>query len=113
MGTVTARRDYSYAISCGLCHSVDTAAFLNPAKTLLLMEAYLATNDYSGQVGPSFASRSLALRHALRGNVIMTDMHLERMHLKDCDAAEKTKIFWFPTSDTTGPGGMNMGAGLQ
>ncbi len=112
-GAQNKRRDYSYAFSCGLCHSVDTSAFLNPAKTLLLMEAYLATNDYSGQVGPTFGNRSLAIRHAMRGNIIMTDMHLERMHVKECDAAEKTKIFWFPTSDTTGPNGMNFGAGLQ
>ncbi|HEV8544455.1 MAG TPA: prepilin-type N-terminal cleavage/methylation domain-containing protein [Verrucomicrobiae bacterium] len=107
------KRDYSYAISCGMCHSIDSAQFRNPNKTLLFMEAYLATNDYSGEVGPTFASHSLALRHGKRGNLVMADMHLEKPLQKDADAMEKTKIFWFPTEDTSGPGGMNFGTGLQ
>jgi prepilin-type N-terminal cleavage/methylation domain-containing protein len=107
------KRDYSYALSCGMCHSVDTSMFKSADKTLLFMEPYLATNDYSGEVGPLFDTHSLALRHGRRGNLIMADLHLEQPFQKQADAMEKTKIFWFPTSDTSGPNGMNFGNGLQ
>jgi len=107
------KRDYSYALSCGMCHSVDTAMFKSPNKTLLFMEPYLATNDYSGEVGPLFDTHALALRHSRRGNLVMADLHLEQPLQKQADAAEKTKLFWFPTDDTSGPNGMNFGAGLQ
>jgi hypothetical protein len=80
---------------------------------MLFMEAYLATNDYSGEVGPTFASHSLALRHGKRGNLIMTDMHMEHPTQKQADAAEKFRIFWFPTDNVAGPGGMNFSGGLQ
>jgi prepilin-type N-terminal cleavage/methylation domain-containing protein len=106
-------RDYSYAMSCGMCHNIDTALFKSPAKTMLFMEAYLATNDYSGEVGPTFASHSLALRHGRQGNLIMTDMHMEHPTQKRADVDEKYKIFWFPTDNTSGPGNMNFGNGLQ
>jgi len=108
-----AKRDYSYAISCGMCHAVDTAQFKVPSKTLLFMEPYLAANDYSGEVGPTFASHSLALRHGKRGNLVMADLHLENPTQKQATAMEKTKIFWFPTDNTSGPGGMNIAGGLQ
>jgi prepilin-type N-terminal cleavage/methylation domain-containing protein len=107
------KRDYSYAISCGMCHTVDTAQFKNPNKTMLFMEAYLAKDDYSGQVGPTFASHSIALRHGGKGHLIMADNHLERLKQKQADILEKTKIFWFPTDDTRGPNGMNFGLNLQ
>jgi prepilin-type N-terminal cleavage/methylation domain-containing protein len=107
------KRDYSYAISCGMCHNVDTALFKNPARTMLFMEAYLATNDYSGEVGPTLASHSLALRHGKRGNLIMTDMHMEHPTQRQADAAEKFRIFWFPTDNVAGPGGMNFSGGLE
>src|SRR5881394_2836281 len=71
-------RDYSYAMSCGMCHNIDTALFKSPPRTMLFMEAYLATNDYSGEVGPTFASHSLALRHGRQGNLVMADLHLEK-----------------------------------
>jgi prepilin-type N-terminal cleavage/methylation domain-containing protein len=107
------KRDYSYAISCGMCHNIDTAQYKSPSRTMLYMEPYLATNDYSGEVGPSFASHSIALRHGQQGNVIMSDLHLEHPTQKRATADEKFKIFWFPTEDTSGPGGMNFGGGLQ
>jgi prepilin-type N-terminal cleavage/methylation domain-containing protein/prepilin-type processing-associated H-X9-DG protein len=112
-GDTRHKRDYSYGMSCGMCHAADTAQFKEPVKTLLYMEAYLATNDYSGQVGPTFATHSLALRHGGRGNLVMADLHLERLKQKQADDAEKTKIFWFPTDDSTGPGGMQFGTGLK
>jgi prepilin-type N-terminal cleavage/methylation domain-containing protein len=105
-------RDYSYGISCGMCHTVDTALFKSPSKTMLYMEPYLATNDYSGEVGPIFETHSLALRHGRQGNMIMTDLHLEHPTQKKADLDEKFKIFWFPTDDTSGPNGMNFGNGL-
>jgi prepilin-type N-terminal cleavage/methylation domain-containing protein/prepilin-type processing-associated H-X9-DG protein len=112
-GGGTGKRDYSYAMSCGMCHAVDTASFQTPARTLLFMEPYLSFTDYSGEVGPSFATHSLALRHGKRGNLVMADLHLEKPTQKEADAMEKTKIFWFPTDNTSGPGGMNLGGGLQ
>lgn len=112
-GGGTGKRDYSYAMTCGMCHAVDTARFKSPPQTLLFMEPYLSFTDYSGEVGPTFASHSLALRHGKRGNLLMADLHLEKPTQKDADAMEKTKIFWFPTDDTSGPGGMNMSSGLQ
>ena len=112
-GRANARRDYSYAMSCGMCHNIDTAQFKSPARTMLYMEAYMATNDYSGEVGPTFASHSLALRHGRLGNLIMTDLHLERPTQKQADALERFKIFWFPTDKTSGPNGMEFAAGLQ
>ena len=112
-GNTQGRRDYSYGMSCGMCHAGDTASFKQPAKTLLYMEAYLGPNDYSGQVGPTIATHSLALRHARKGNLVMADLHLERFKQKQADEAEKTKIFWFPTDDSTGPGGMQFGNGLK
>jgi len=96
-----------------MCHAVDTSQFKTPAKTLLFMEAYLSAKDYSGEVGPTFATHSLALRHGKHGNLMMADLHLEKPTQKDADAMEKTKAFWFPTDDTSGPGGMNMAGALQ
>ncbi len=112
-GNVNHPRDYSYGMNCGMCHAHDPALFLNPFKTMLFMEAYLATNDYSGQVGPSIATRSLAVRHGDRGNLIMADLHLERLKRKEADEAEKWKIFWFPTGNTSGPGGGDMSGSLK
>ncbi len=109
----TAKRDYSYAMNCGLCHEEETSTFLAPSKTMFLMEALMATNDYSGQVGPTFGSRTLTTRHNRRGHYVMTDGHVEKMDHKQSVAAEKLKRFWFPTDKTSGPGGMNMAGGLQ
>ena len=105
-------RDSSYAISCGMCHNADTAQYKSPSKTMLYMEAYLATNDYSGEVGPMFATHSLALRHGKQGNLVMADLHMEHPSQKKADNDEKYKIFWFPTDKTDGPNGMNFGGGL-
>ncbi len=100
------KRDYSYAMSCGMCHAIDTALYKNPNKTMLFMEAYLATNDYSGEVGPQFATHALAVRHGRRGNMVFTDLHVEQLTTKQADACERYKIFWFPTDKSTGPNGM-------
>jgi hypothetical protein len=112
-GGLSRPRDYSFAMNCGICHATDLSTFLEPVKTLLYMEASLATNDYTGMIGPTFQIRSLATRHAQRGHLIMTDLHLENMNKKQYDAADKLKRFWFPTADMSGPGGMPMGLNLQ
>lgn len=112
-GSVNKPRDYSYAMNCGICHATDLSKFIEPPKTLLYMEANLATNDYSGQVGPSFASHSLSMRHNQRGHLVMGDLHVEKLNKQTYTAAERTKRFWFPTDDTSGPGGMPIASGLR
>ncbi len=100
-------------MNCELCHEEETSTFLAPNQTMLFMEAVMATNDYSGQVGPTFGRRTLTTRHNKRGNYAMSDGHVERMNHAQSVAAEKKKRFWFPTDNTSGPGGMNMAAGLH
>ena len=63
---------------------------------------YVAT----GMVGAAWVSQGLAFRHNNRGHLVMGDLHLETMNIKQYDQVQKTKRFWFPTDNTTGPGGM-------
>ncbi|SRR6266536_2896023 len=112
-GNVTGRRDYSYAMNCGICHATALSNFLEPIKTVVFMEAELGPNDYTGQVGPIMAPQAVAFRHGHRGHLVMADFHIERINGKDFDQVKKTKRFWFPTNDTRGPGGMSFGGGLQ
>ena len=99
-------RNYSYAMSCGYCHTTDTAKMRTASKTLLFMEANMATNDYSGLVGPDggfmTAAHSLAFQHNKRGHLIMADFHLEIMNTNQFSAVAQTKRFWFPNDDTGG-----------
>jgi prepilin-type N-terminal cleavage/methylation domain-containing protein len=104
-----ATRDYSYGMNCEICHATDLARFLQPSQTMLYMEADLAANDYSGQVGPSMAARSLSFRHRTRGHLVMADLRVDTMDKKKFDVATKTKRFWYPTDDTSGPGGIRLG----
>ncbi len=106
-------RDYSYAINCGICHATDIASFRDPTHTMVFMEANLAADDYTGQVGPTLVSRAISLRHNDRGNLMFGDFHVEKLQKKQFDPIAKTKRFWFPTEDTTGFNGMQMGTGLQ
>jgi prepilin-type N-terminal cleavage/methylation domain-containing protein len=105
--TRIAPRDYSYAMNCGICHATELSQFLEPPKTLLYMEGDLAANDYSGQVGPLFVSQALSFRHRNRGHLVLSDLRVETMDKNAYTQAESTKRFWFPTDDTTGPGGIN------
>lgn len=105
-------RDYSYAMNCGLCHESDPAKFFSPVRTLVFMEADLAKNDYSGQVGPTFATRALSTRHNNRGHLLFGDLHVERVDIRKSDQFERSKIFWFPTGDMTGPGGFTFSLNL-
>jgi len=99
-------RDYSYAMNCGTCHGPGLAVYLEPSKTLLYLEANLATNDYTGQVGPAFVSQALAYRHLDRGHLAMADLRVDNMNQQQYDRVQFTIRFWFPTDDATGPGGM-------
>jgi prepilin-type N-terminal cleavage/methylation domain-containing protein/prepilin-type processing-associated H-X9-DG protein len=107
------KRDYSYAMNCGLCHLRELASFRTPARTMMFMEALMATNDYSGQCGPNFGDHTLSLRHTRRGHYLYGDSHVESVNQAQSVLLEKYKRFWFPDDDTTGPGGMNVGQGLQ
>jgi prepilin-type N-terminal cleavage/methylation domain-containing protein len=98
-------RNYSYAMSCGYCHTTDTGQMREASKTLLFMEANLATNDYSGLVGPGgwlTAANSLAFHHNKRGHLVMADLHIETMNTNQFSAVAQTKRFWFPNDDTGG-----------
>ena len=104
-GNTFFRRNYSYAMNCGLCHESDPSKFFAPARTLVFMEADLATNDYSGQVGPAIATRALSTRHNNRGHLVFGDLHLEIVNTTIADRLERSRQFWFPTADMTAPGG--------
>jgi len=112
-GVTSGRRDFSYAMNCGICHATALSSFLEPVKTLVYMEGDLGLNDYTGQVGPAITSRAMSFRHNNRGHLVMADFHIEKKSRKDYDKVQKTKRFWFPTDDTRGPGGMTFGGGLQ
>lgn len=105
-------RDYSYGMNCCLCHEGDTSKYIAPVRTLFLMEADLARNDYSGQVGPAIATQAMSTRHNQRGHLLYCDMHTDRVNAKVAQKLEKSRLFWFPTRDMTGIGDMTFGAGL-
>jgi prepilin-type N-terminal cleavage/methylation domain-containing protein len=111
-GNINYPRDYSFAMNCGICHSTDTSQFVAPFRTMLYMEGTLDRNDYSGQVGPNFGSRSLAVRHNGKGHLMMSDLHIETMTAKAAEKAERSRRFWFPTDDTRNGAGMRAGANL-
>ena len=109
VGGRTHLRDFSYGMNCAICHATDLSKFLAPTKTLLYMEASFGPNDYSGEVGPSFASSSLALRHGAKGHLVFADLRVEKLGKKPYSEIEKTKRFWLPTDDLSGPaGGWNL-----
>ena len=112
LGNSSYPRDYSYAMNCGLCHESDPAKFFSAVHTLVFMEADLAKNDYSGQVGPTFATRALSTRHNNRGHLLFGDLHVERVNISKSNQLERSKTFWFPTGDMTGPGGFNFSLNL-
>lgn len=51
------------------------------------------------------ATRSLSVRHNGRGHLLFCDLHLDQVKAKQADALEHNVRFWFPTIDTSGPGG--------
>ena len=107
-----AKRDFSFSMNCGLCHAEEMSTFLAPHQTMLFMETLMATNDYFGEVGPTFGTHTLATRHNVKGHYAMTDGHVERVNSRKAKEMEKKKRFWFPTTNMKGPNGMDMAAGL-
>ena len=106
-------RDYSYAMNCGICHDPKISSFLEPSKTMLYMEGDLAPMDYSGQVGPSRAERSLALRHNEQGHLLMADLHIEKLAAEEYDVVSMTKRFWLPSNRRFNRGWNGAFAGLR
>ncbi len=106
------RRDYSYAINCGICHATDLSQFIAPTKTMVFMEANLAADDYTGEVGPMLVSHSISFHHNRKGHLLFGDFHVERLGARAYDPLATTRRFWFPTEDMSGPGGMALGKGL-
>ncbi|MBM3824719.1 MAG: type II secretion system protein [Verrucomicrobia bacterium] len=102
-GTSSRGRDYSYAMNCAICHNTDLSTFINPGKTMLYMEGNLATNDYSGVVGPMMGNNSLAFRHNRQGHLVMADLRVTRMDKKEFSRVCVTQRFWFPADDRSGP----------
>ena len=90
-------RNYSYGMNCGICHSTKISGFHEPTSTMLYMEGNLGPRDYSGQVGPQFATRSLAFRHNNRGHLIFADLHIEKWQTTHFDEKAQTKRFWLPS----------------
>ncbi|MBT5708702.1 MAG: type II secretion system protein [Verrucomicrobia bacterium] len=90
-------RNYSFGMNCGICHSTKISTFQEPSSTMLYMEGNLGPKDYSGQVGPSFATRSLAFRHNKRGHLMFADLHIEKWETVEFDAKAKLKRFWLPS----------------
>ena len=66
------------------------------------MEGGLGSNDYTGMVGPVYATSTLALRHNNQGHLAMTDLHIEGMKTNDFAGVMKTKKFWFPHGRSDG-----------
>ena len=96
-------RDYSYAMNCLLCHDTDSAKFRTPTHTLLMGEAEMARNDYTGLVGPSAwmgSSSAISTRHNLRGQLMFTDTHVERVKAATAKQLERSKSFWLPCPTT-------------
>jgi prepilin-type N-terminal cleavage/methylation domain-containing protein len=98
------RRDYSYAMNCAVCHVTDLAAFREPNKTVLYLEANLATNDYSGQAGPNFGNHVLSTRHNGKGHVVLADLSIRKLNKKQFDTAAKDRRFWYPNDDAQNMG---------
>ena len=100
----TATRIYSYAMNCILCHDNDTSKFATPDHTLLFMEPNLATNDFSGLVGPvafNGSTNAISSRHNGSGHLAFCDLHVERVNTAAAKKLERSKRFWLsaPTTD--------------
>src|SRR5882724_6309209 len=52
------------------------------ACSITTMEGDLDSNDYTGQVGPVITPRASAFRHNNRGNLLLSDLHIERIDRK-------------------------------
>ncbi|MBM3838582.1 MAG: type II secretion system protein [Verrucomicrobia bacterium] len=94
------RRDFSYAMNCSLCHVSNFSAFLEPAKTLLFMEATMGPNDYTGMASPNGGTQP-AYRHKKRANVMFADLSMEMYDKKKFDTASRVTRFWQPNNQNS------------
>jgi prepilin-type N-terminal cleavage/methylation domain-containing protein len=98
-------RDYSYSINCVICHENNSAKFLAPSRTFLFMEANIATNDWSGMIGPvdwvGVGAKAISTRHNGRGYLIFCDFHLEKVNAKTAISLERSRRFWYPNTVDT------------
>lgn len=106
MRNVNYPRDYSYAMNCCICHTTDPSQFVSTPRTFFLMEAEMARNDYSGQVGPSFSQKNVAMPHHGRGHLLFADTHVDAVQAKVAAKLERSRRFWLPTDSMPGRGGM-------
>ena len=90
------RREYSYAMNCNICHANALSGFRQPDKTVIYLEADLAPNDYSGQMGQLPGGKALSLRHGRKGHIVMGDLSIRSLNRKQFDEAAKDRYFWFP-----------------
>jgi prepilin-type N-terminal cleavage/methylation domain-containing protein len=105
-------RGHSYAMNCMMCHAHEVTKCVAPAKTIYFLEAtnlgtvsvYTAGLVSAPPPGVISPLPLLAMRHNMRGHLLMADMHLERMNKKRFDAASGEMRFWYP-NDLTGRGG--------
>jgi len=95
-------RQFSYVMNCVICHDSDTAKFITPTRTALLLETELAPNDYWGMVGPgtfmSVTAKKISTRHNGRGHLVFCDFHVEKVNAKTAAQLVRSKRFWIPTA---------------
>lgn len=97
-GGSNAKRDFSYALNCSLCHVDNLSSFLEPSKTLLFAEANLGPNDYSGVVRPGV--ESVAFRHLKKSHLLFADMHIEIFDKEAFKKAARHPRFYAPNPDS-------------
>jgi prepilin-type N-terminal cleavage/methylation domain-containing protein len=96
-------RNYSYALNCIICHDNNSSQFFSPARSLLFMEAALASDDFSGLVGPVVwmsSTNAMSSRHNGTGLLVFCDSHVERVNSVTAKTLERSKTFWLPTIST-------------
>lgn len=100
-----AKRDYSYAMNCVLCHQRKPSTFFAPDKTLLWLEANLEPADFTGMAGPVAGpsamrvTKAIATRHRDSGHLLFADLHVTRVSEKKAARLVESKRFWLPTDD--------------
>ena len=97
-GGSSAKRDFSYALNCSLCHVSNLSAFGEPSKTLLFAEANLGPNDYSGVVTPGV--ESVAFRHLQKSHLLFGDIHIEILKKDGFNKAAQHPQFYSPSPDS-------------
>ena len=95
------KRDYSFAMNCGICHTTKLDNWIEPSMTVMYMEGLLGPTDYTGMVGPEWVANGPARRHNRGGNMVFGDLHIERPNSQAYEAMAKSDRFWYPTDDLT------------